>query len=212
MLLRKKILTISYGPSSIALGRFVSALQAEIVAILSWGSKCFPGYSMIDTLIICTDSQRSLKCALTLGLNTEIHLKPYRQFCNPAMGTWTVDTWVSLETTMLMQTEPSICVSIYSLIGHISSWRSKTFNIYWSSLVYAWLVKHRITLNAKNARSILSLSRRNMRRRSGVLTGNCYHNPQDILCTNRCYNNTDRPPNFSILFLMVLHGGIKIFL
>lgn len=60
------------------------------------------------------------------------------------------------------------CLTLSSLVDHIFRWRSKVFNIHWLIFSYA-----RKTKNFISKQGMLLLSRRNIRRLSGVPTSHC---------------------------------------
>ena len=79
--------------------------------------------------------------------------------------------------------------------GLITKWKRTTFENHWKSIEYARHSKNCININARNSRTIISLSRRNIKRLTSILTGHCYLNKHmyTIGLTNspRCANCGD---------------------
>ena len=60
--------------------------------------------------------------------------------------------------------------------NQITNWKRTTFKKHWDTIDHARQAKNCIKINNNNTRYLLSLSRKNLRRMSGILTGHCFLN------------------------------------
>jgi len=72
--------------------------------------------------------------------------------------------------------EPRLKITTSFLKHHISKWKTKTFRKHWKTVEQARHAKNCIQISAKNSNYFQSLSRKNIRRLTGVLTGHCFLN------------------------------------
>ena len=69
--------------------------------------------------------------------------------------------------------EPCIAVSLHTLQESIKDWKTTTFKNHWHSLNRARQAKNCITINKSLTKFLLSLSRKNLKRLTDILTGHC---------------------------------------
>jgi len=73
----------------------------------------------------------------------------------------------------LIGAEPRLKVSPSHFKSLIYKWKNKSFKKHWNDINHARQSKNCISINAKNTKYLLSLSKSNIRRMTAILTGHC---------------------------------------
>ena len=194
---------------SFALGSHTTIFQSETFGI----SYCCKELLKINCnnipISICSDSQSSLKAISAykiyssqvlecrdyvqkLASNNQVSLIWVPGHSNIQGNEIAIDLARSGAESVPPSPKPCAKVTSSFLKNHIIKWKRITFFNHWNSIEHARQSKNCIKINAKNTKYILSLSRKNIRRMTGILTGHCPLNKHlhtiglsnSPLCTN----------------------------
>lgn len=175
---------------SFALGASTTIFQAETYGISQCSVALLCKNIRNKTIFICSDSQSALEAiaAYKIYSSTVLECRDNIQLLgntNTVTLTWvpghseidgneTADELArSGVLTPYTDPEPVLKVSSSFFKSHIVQWKRNAFNKHWTSTNHARHSKNCIKINAKNSKYILSLSRKNIKRISGALTGHC---------------------------------------
>lgn len=180
---------------SIPLGVYASVFQAEVTGIAGCCSEIIANEYIDRPIEIFIDSQAAIKSLASNRFMSASALE-----CRDALDTLSRRCQVTLKwvpghigvegneaanelarlasSTMVTGPEPVIPVSLSTLQSFITQWKRKTFEYYWKNVDTARQAKNCITICPKYSKYFLTLSRRNIKRLTDILTGHCslnYH-------------------------------------
>lgn len=177
---------------SVALGEHLTVFTTEITGILECCREISSNHETnVLPINICTDSQGAIKAISGFKFSSSIVLE-----CRDALQEVSNKHQISLiwvpgpsgifgnekadELARLASSEhfigpePAMALSFSSLNRLILNSKTREFKSYWNDLDFARQSKVAIRINNRNTRYYLSLSRNNLRRLAGILTG---HSP-----------------------------------
>lgn len=175
---------------SFALGSFSSIFMAETFGITQCSNVLLHKSIRDRQIFICSDSQSALKAIAGYKIYSSMVLE-CRDNIQLLANTNTVTlVWVPGHSDIegnetadelaragaeapSSSPEPILKIPPSFFKSHISRWKRTIFSKHWASINHARHAKNCIKICAKNTKYTLSLSRRNLKRITGVLTGHC---------------------------------------
>lgn len=175
---------------SFPLGSMASIAQAETVAMIRCGWEILSQETPGRPVNICSDSQGILKALQGYIFRSALLLDCWEIMQRASQTTPITLIWIPSHrgfsgneaadllaregsTTPFIGPEPAIRVPYSNLKLRITSWRKNSFKRYWDSTVIAGQSKKCISISDRYMKYFLSLSRCNLSRILGVLTGHC---------------------------------------
>ena len=175
---------------SIPLGIFATVFQTEVMGIIGCCQELSNPEENGRTIHVFTDSQATLKALKKWKFTSALMLNCHDALQSLASQNEITLTWVPghcgipgneradelarvASSSPLNGPEPGLPLTLSSLQKIIKAWKDKYFVNHWHSLNSARQAKNCLSINVKHTKYFLTLSKRNIKRLTDILTGHC---------------------------------------